>query len=115
MFRRRRSTDDFAEEIQSHLALEADELQSEDLSKDEARCRDKVGFGNVQRAQERFYLRGRITWFDYLLAILNSLFVSESLQISSCAGIVPQVLLRECSHQSAPQYGRQESLSALCA
>jgi macrolide transport system ATP-binding/permease protein len=67
MFRRRRSTDDFAEEIKSHLALEADELQSEGLSGDEARRRAKVGFGNMQRAQERFYLRGRITWFDDLL------------------------------------------------
>ena len=29
MFRRRRSADDFAEEIRSHLELEADELQRE--------------------------------------------------------------------------------------
>lgn len=67
MFRRRRSTDDFAEEIQSHLALEAEELQSEGLSEDDARRRAKVEFGNVQRAQERFYLRGRVAWFDDLL------------------------------------------------
>jgi len=67
MFRRKRSTDDFAEEIQSHLALENDELRSEGLSEDEAHRRARVGFGNVQRAQERFYLRGRITWFDDLL------------------------------------------------
>ncbi len=67
MFRRRRSTDDFADEIQSHLALEADELQSEGLSEDEARRRAGVGFGYVQRTQERFYLRSRITWFDNLL------------------------------------------------
>ena len=32
MFRRRRSTDDFAEEIQSHLALETDELRGEELA-----------------------------------------------------------------------------------
>jgi len=67
MFRRRRSTDDFAEEIQAHLALETDELRSEGLSEDEAHRRASVGFGNVQRAQERFYLRDRITWFDDLL------------------------------------------------
>lgn len=66
MFRRRRSTDDFAEEIQSHLAFEADDLESQGMNKDEARRRAKVEFGNVQKAQERFYLRGRIAWLDDL-------------------------------------------------
>ena len=37
MFKRRRSTDDFAEEIQAHLELEADELKREGLSEEEAR------------------------------------------------------------------------------
>lgn len=67
MFRRRRSTDDFAEEIKSHLELEADELQSEGLDEEEARHRARVEFGNVQTAQERFYLRSRIVWFENLL------------------------------------------------
>ncbi len=67
MFRRRRSADDFAEEIKSHLELEADELQSEGLGEDEAHRRARVEFGNVQTAQERFYLRSRVLWFDNLL------------------------------------------------
>jgi predicted permease len=67
MFRRRRSTDDFAEEIQSHLALEADELRQEGLSDDEARRRARVEFGNVRAAQERFYLKDRVEWLDNLL------------------------------------------------
>src|SRR6478736_6387412 len=67
MLRRRRSADDFAEEIQSHLALEADELQSEGLSEEEARRRARVEFGNAQAAQERFYLSSRIVWLDHLL------------------------------------------------
>jgi len=67
MFRHRRSADDFAEEIKSHLELEADELQSEGLSEDEAHRRARVEFGNVQTAQERFYLRRRALWFDNLL------------------------------------------------
>ena len=67
MFRRRRSTDDFAEEIKAHLELEADELESEGLSEEEARRRARVEFGNVQTAQERFYLRSRMVWFDNLL------------------------------------------------
>ena len=67
MFRRRRSTEDFAEEIKAHLELEADELESEGLSEEEARRRARVEFGNVQTAQERFYLRSRMVWFDNLL------------------------------------------------
>src|SRR5580704_10793789 len=67
MFRRRRSSDDFAEEIKSHFELEADELQSEGLSEEEARRRARVEFGGAQAAQERFYLSSRIVWFDNLL------------------------------------------------
>jgi predicted permease len=67
MFRRRRSADDFAEEIKSHIELQADALQSEGLSEEEARRRARVEFGNAQTAQERFYLRSRIVWFDNLL------------------------------------------------
>jgi predicted permease len=67
MFRHKRSADDFAEEIKSHLELEADELQNEGLSGDEARRRARVEFGNVQTAQERFYLRSRVAWFDNLI------------------------------------------------
>lgn len=67
MFRRKRSTDDFVEEIQSHLELEADELQREGLSDEDARRLAKLKFGNVRRAQEGFYLRGRIAWFDDLV------------------------------------------------
>ena len=36
MFWRKRSTEDFAEEIKAHLALEADELEREGWSEDEA-------------------------------------------------------------------------------
>ncbi len=67
MFRRRRSTDDFAEEIKSHLELEADELQNEGLSEEQARRRARVEFGNAQAARERFDLEGRIAWLDNLL------------------------------------------------
>lgn len=66
MFGRRRRTDDFAEEIQSHLELEADELKGEGWSEDEARRKARVEFGSVQTAQERFYLTGRVIWLDNL-------------------------------------------------
>lgn len=64
MFKRKRSAEDFAEEIRSHLELEADELRSEGLNSSEAHRRARVEFGNVGGAQERFYLRGRIQWLD---------------------------------------------------
>jgi predicted permease len=66
MFKQKRSAKDFAEEIQSHLELEADELRSEGLSDDEARRHARVEFGNTGVAQERFYLRNRIQWLDSL-------------------------------------------------
>jgi len=64
MFKRTRSTDDFAEEIKAHLELEADELKREGLSEDEAYRRTRVEFGNVHTAQERFYLKDRVEWVD---------------------------------------------------
>lgn len=67
MFKRTRSTDDFAEEIKAHLELEADELKREGLSDDEARRKANLEFGNVRAAQERFYLRSRVVWFDNLV------------------------------------------------
>lgn len=67
MFRRRRSADDFAEEIKSHIELQADALQNEGLSEEEAFRRARVEFGSAQVAQERFYLSSRIVWFDNLV------------------------------------------------
>ena len=71
MFRRRRSADDFAEEIRSHLDLEADDLEGEGLSADESRRRARVEFGNVRAAEERFYLKDRVEWFDNLMRDLK--------------------------------------------
>ena len=67
MFQRKRSADDFAAEIKAHLELEADELKSEGVSEEEARRRASVEFGSVSTAQERFYLRNRVVWFDNLV------------------------------------------------
>ena len=64
MPKRKRSTEDFAEEIRAHLALEADELEREGASEDEARRRARVEFGNVTAARERFYLRDRMIWLE---------------------------------------------------
>jgi predicted permease len=71
MFRRKRSAKDFAEEIKTHLELEADELQSSGLSEDEARWMARRQFGSVRAAQEQFYLRGRWVGLDKLLRDLR--------------------------------------------
>lgn len=67
MFRRKRSAEDFAEEIKAHLELEADELEREGLSGDEARRVARCEFGNVRAAQERFYLKDRWAGLDKLV------------------------------------------------
>ena len=67
MFRRKRSASDFDEEIQAHLALEADELEARGVPEDEAQRRARVTFGSVAVARERFNLRGHAAWLDDLL------------------------------------------------
>ena len=71
MFRRTRSAKDFSDEVQAHLQLEADELEAEGLSREEAHRRARVVFGNVAVAQERFYLKGRVLWLDNLISDLK--------------------------------------------
>jgi predicted permease len=71
MFKRKRSAEDFAEEIKAHLELEADELKTEGLSDEEARWMARREFGNVCAAQERFYLKGRWVGLDRLLRDLR--------------------------------------------
>jgi predicted permease len=66
MLKRKRSAEDFAEEIKAHLALEADDLEREGLSGDEAQWKAHREFGNVRAAQERFYMRGRWIGLDRL-------------------------------------------------
>ncbi|HLY41605.1 MAG TPA: ABC transporter permease [Terracidiphilus sp.] len=67
MSKRKRSRDDFADEIQAHLELEADALKQDGLSDEEAHRRAKVAFGNVLAARERFHLLGRVEWLDNVL------------------------------------------------
>jgi predicted permease len=59
MFKRKRTAEDFAEEIKAHLELEADDLRGEGLNEEQSRRCARVEFGNVPLAQEKFRLRGR--------------------------------------------------------
>ena len=63
---RKRSDDDFAEEIRANLALETDRLIAAGMKPEDARSAARRTFGNVTRAQERFYESGRVMWLDDL-------------------------------------------------
>src|SRR5579871_4739712 len=71
MFDRKRSVQDFAEEIQAHIELEADQLRERGLSDEDARWKAHQKFGSMRAAQERFYLHGRWEWLDGLLRDLR--------------------------------------------
>ena len=64
MFGRRRNKADFADEIRSHVELEADELETEGRSQQEAYRKARIAFGNMAAAEERFSMRHRIVWLD---------------------------------------------------
>jgi putative ABC transport system permease protein len=66
MFWRRRSTEDFSEEIRAHIALETDRLVADGMSPDEAARRARRQFGNVASATERFHESRRLRWLDEL-------------------------------------------------
>jgi putative ABC transport system permease protein len=54
-WRRRRQPPDFDAEIDAHLAIEAERLQAEGLSPEEARAAALRAFGSVTRVRERFH------------------------------------------------------------
>ncbi len=66
MFWRKRKSDDFGSEIQSHLELETDHLKQQGLSEEEARSAARRRFGNVTRVSEQFYESQRWAWADTL-------------------------------------------------
>ena len=66
MLRRTRKPSDFNAEVEAHLELEAERLKEQGLSDEEARLAARRSFGNVTRAQERFYESGRWVWWDQL-------------------------------------------------
>lgn len=71
MWHRKRSIDDFDEEIRAHIELEAERLKRRGVPEEEARRRAYVNFGNVMRAKERFYESRRPTWFSDLIQDLQ--------------------------------------------
>jgi putative ABC transport system permease protein len=71
MFWRKRKPGDFAAEIKAHLELETQQLREQGLSEEEARVAARRRFGNLTRAEERFYESGRWLWWDHLVQDLR--------------------------------------------
>ena len=63
---RRRTDEDFSEEIQANIALDTDRFIAEGMTPEEARTAAVRAFGNVTRARERFYESRRVMWLDDL-------------------------------------------------
>ncbi len=62
---RKRSHEDFAEEIHAHIAQEIKRLVDEEgMNVRDAKAQALWSFGNIAQAQERFYERGRLMWLD---------------------------------------------------
>ncbi len=66
MFRQKRKPSDFNAEVEAHLALEVERLKEQGMSEEEARAAAQRSFGNVTRAQERFYESSRWMLWDTL-------------------------------------------------
>jgi len=65
MFGRKRQAADFSAEVETHIQLETERLREQGLSEDEARTAARRAFGNVTRAQERFYESSPWLWWDH--------------------------------------------------
>lgn len=66
MFRRKRSQQDFQAELQAHIEMEAETLQSEGMCTRDAEAAARRRFGNVLHAEERFYRSHHWLWLDHL-------------------------------------------------
>ena len=64
MGRLRRSDDDFADEINAHIANEIERLMADGLSPEEARAAAMRAFGSVTRTRERYYESRRFMVFE---------------------------------------------------
>jgi putative ABC transport system permease protein len=63
---RRRTDEDFSEELKANIAIATDRFISEGMSPGDATSAALRAFGNVTRAQERFYESRRVMWLDDL-------------------------------------------------
>jgi predicted permease len=62
----RRGDQDFHQEIEAHIQIEADRLVADGVSPEAALAAARRAFGNVTRSRERFYEASRWMWLDHL-------------------------------------------------
>src|SRR5437016_3254022 len=72
--RRKRTHEDFSEELRAHLTVEADRLRGEGLSEKEAWATAHRNLGNLTSSEEHFYETSRWLWFDHLRKDLRYAF-----------------------------------------
>ena len=72
-WRKKRSFGDFREEIESHLAIEADELGDVETRGDSDSAARRA-FGNVAATQEKWYEHNQWMFFDFLKRDLRQAF-----------------------------------------
>jgi predicted permease len=85
----RRKPRDFADEIRSHLELDADQLMEEGAGPEAARAAARRSFGSVTAAQERFYESGRLLLVDRLLQdVRNALRAIRRYPLASLVAIL---------------------------
>ena len=65
-WRKKRPWSDFAEEVESHLAHEADQLQERGVAPANAGTSARLAFGNSTSIQEEVYKRSRLWWWDQI-------------------------------------------------
>ena len=65
-WRRRRTDDDFREEIDAHLALDVDRRVAEGSTLQDAHVAARRAFGNLTRVHEQLYESRRMRWLDDL-------------------------------------------------
>jgi predicted permease len=61
-----RDREDFHDEIQAHIQIEADRLAAEGMDRGEALDAARRSFGNATQSRERFYESSRWMWLDHL-------------------------------------------------
>src|SRR5688572_509008 len=69
--RSRRRNEDFAAEVRAHLALEAEQLEREGRTQEQALAESRRRFGNVGRLQETFHESQRAMWLERLVQDLR--------------------------------------------
>jgi predicted permease len=64
VFRQKRKDSDFTAEVEAHIQNEAERLREAGFGEQAARDAARRAFGNVTRAEERFYESGRVLWWN---------------------------------------------------